>query len=79
MPLLIILLVAGTIIIPALIAKPSFAQIASHKENVVLTPIFVQTNYLEYSSNQLRFQILNALNHSTTNASGSIASLQSLF
>ena len=39
MPLLIILLVAGTIIIPALIAKPSFAQIASHKENVVLTPI----------------------------------------
>ncbi|MFZ0328996.1 MAG: hypothetical protein WAL66_17015, partial [Nitrososphaeraceae archaeon] len=36
------MLVASTIIIPALIAKPSFAQIASHKENVVLTPIFVQ-------------------------------------
>jgi hypothetical protein len=41
-PLLITLLVASTIIIPAIIAQPSFAQVASHKQRVVLTAIFVQ-------------------------------------
>src|SRR5215831_1691393 len=99
-PLLIILLVASTIIITTIISQPGFAQIASQKEKVVLTVIFVQLdknhemgkllldralaklkpmypnldiqlNYLEYPSNQIRFQILNALNH-TANTSGSV-------
>ena len=41
-PLLLILLVASTTIVPAIIAQPSFAQVASKKEKVVLTAIFVQ-------------------------------------
>ena len=95
------LLVASIIIIPVIIAQPSFAQVTSQKEKVALTAIFVQLdnhhqmgkllldhalaklkplypnldiqlNYLEYPSNQIRTQILKTLNHTTTNASGSI-------
>ena len=41
-PLLITLLVTSTIIIPAIIVQPSFAQVAPQKEKVVLTAVFVQ-------------------------------------
>ena len=97
---LLMLLIASTLIIPTIITQHSFAQVASQKEKVVLTAIFVQLdnnremgkplldralaklklmypnldirlNYVEYPSNQIRFQILKALNH-TTAASGSI-------
>jgi multiple sugar transport system substrate-binding protein len=97
-PLLLLLLVATTMIIPTIVAQSSLAQLPAQKERIVLTAIFVQlhTNremgksllesalaklkmmypnldiqlkYLEYPSNQIRFQILKALNHTTT-ASG---------
>jgi multiple sugar transport system substrate-binding protein len=97
-PLSLMLLVASTVIIPAVTtAQPSFAQVVPQKEKVTLTAIFVeldtnrqlgkllleralaklkpmypnldiQLNYLEYPSNQIRSQILNALNY-TTNTS----------
>jgi multiple sugar transport system substrate-binding protein len=95
------LLIASTVIIPTIITQHSFAQVASEKQKVVLTALFVQLdnnhemgkplldraltklklmypkldiqlNYLEYPSNQIRTQILRALNHTTTNASGSV-------
>ena len=91
---IIILLVASTVIIPTIVAQPSFAQLAAPKEKIILTAMFVQlhTNremgkflldsalvklkmiypnldiqlkYLEYPSNQIRFQALKALNHTT--------------
>ncbi len=41
-PLLLILFVASTIILPTIIAQPSYAQVASQKEKVILTAVFVQ-------------------------------------
>src|SRR6476660_8059358 len=41
-PLLLLLLVATTMIIPTIVAQPSLAQLPAQKERIVLTAIFVQ-------------------------------------
>ena len=39
---LIFLLVASTVIIPTIVAQPSFAQLAAPKEKIILTAMFVE-------------------------------------
>ena len=107
-PLLLFLLVGLTVIIFTTVAQPSFAQLLTQKEKIVLTVIFVQLDnnremgkpllesaltklktmypnfdiqlkYLEYPSNQIRFQILKALNGTTVSGSIDLISLDQIW
>jgi multiple sugar transport system substrate-binding protein len=100
--------VASTVIIPTIVAQPSFAQLAAPKEKIILTAMFVelhtnremgkflldsalaklkmmypnldiQLKYLEYPSNQIRFQALKALNHTTAAGSTDLISLDQIW